>query len=133
MDEILNALIFENWLRFYFIPPGEDDAPVLAVPARSMAKIGELYPEYLPLAQNLNGLPVDFATSRNAILTYIRDYLDGKKLPAGRAESILASQAFQQRLQQFHTFVQLHEAQFDLGFLDFGQWLKLFDEWRRAQ
>ena len=62
VDQVLEAVMFENWLRFYFIsekpdaPAHEDgEAPLfMAVPVKGMERISELYPHLLPLADAMN-------------------------------------------------------------------------------
>ena len=60
---ILEAVMFENWLRFYFITeklpadaaPGTEPDLALAVPDAAMERIGKLYPHLAPLAASVNG------------------------------------------------------------------------------
>ena len=74
-DRIVEVVMFENWLRFYFITekPEADDAEALflAVPEQGMQRIGELHGHLLPLAESLNGKKIDFETSRSAVCTYV--------------------------------------------------------------
>lgn len=130
VSEVLKVVIFENWLRFYFISEEDGGALKIELPEKSIQKISELYPDFAPLAQTLNGKPIDLETSRAAVLTYVLNNLDGKKLKKGDAQSILSSSTFQNGLLLFNTWVQAHENQLDQHFLDFGTWLKLFEEWR---
>ncbi len=54
VEAVLRVVIFENWLRFYFIVgKGEDERLFLEIPEKSMNKIKNLYPQYLPLAEGL--------------------------------------------------------------------------------
>ena len=130
--EVLKVVIFENWLRFYFIAGDGDEDLRIELPEKSVQKITELYPDLAPLAEKLNGKAIDLESSRAAVLTFILDFLDGRKLERGLAQSILSSSTFQTGLQLFNTWVQLHETQLDQHFLDFGTWLKLFREWEEG-
>lgn len=136
VEEILQALMFENWLRFYFLREeknGEGETVLrMELPEKSLDKIRKLYPELLPLAEQLNHKIVDFESSRGAVLTWVLDNLDGKKLPRGLVKTVLESAAFSVRSQMFHAWAQLHEDQLDQGFVDFGTWKKLFEEWART-
>lgn len=136
VDEVLKAVMFENWLRFYFLSEEKDVAgePILRMelPEKSLAKIKELYPDLYSLAEKLNHKIVDFETSRSAVLAWVLDNLEGKKLLGGMTRIVIESLAFQVRLQMFHTWVQLHEDQLDQGFMDFGAWQKLFEEWAKS-
>ena len=144
VEQALEAVMFESWLRFYFIeelPPATDgknpddaaDAEerlAIRVPEKGMARIRELYPNLLPLAESMNGHEVDFETSRRAVCTFVLGHLDGKTMPRDMAAVVFASATFQVELQLFHTWLQLHEAQLDEGFQEFGAWRNLFAQWR---
>lgn len=136
VGEVLKILIFENWLRFYFL---EDESGAageellfIRIPEKAMAKIRNLYPEYAPLAEKLDGRPIDFESSRQAVLSHVLEYLDGLKLPRGEAQMVLNSQAFHIQNQLFSIWIQTHEAQFDQHFADFGAWLEIFAKWRQG-
>ena len=145
VEQALEAVMFESWLRFYFIeelPPeatkaeGEAEAAdsaerlVIRVPEKGMARIAELYPHLLPLAESMNGHEVDFETSRRAVCTFVLGHLDGKTMPRDMAAVVFGSATFQIRLQLFHTWLQMHEDQLDQGFQEFGAWRTLFAQWR---
>jgi len=128
--DILEVAMFENWLRFYFISEGKDDSNLkLELPAKSMDRIRELYPNLYPLAQKMDGKPVDFEISRNSVLEHIMGHLEGKSIPQGEVQRVLQSATFQAKLQLFHTWEQLHEEQLDNGFQEFGAWRSLFAQW----
>lgn len=148
VEQALEAVMFESWLRFYFIeelppvPEAEGKGPeapeepeaaerlAIRVPEKGMARIAELYPHLLPLAESMNGHEVDFETSRRAVCTFVLGHLDGKTMPRDMASVVFASATFQIGLQLFHTWLQLHEAQLDEGFQEFGAWRNLFAQWR---
>lgn len=145
VEQALEAVMFESWLRFYFIEelpadaegkkPADADAEAeerlaISVPEKGMARIKELYPNLLPLAESMNGHEVDFETSRRAVCTFVLGHLDGKTMPRDMAAVVFASATFQVELQLFHTWLQLHEAQLDEGFQEFGAWRNLFAQWR---
>lgn len=135
MEEILNIIMFENWLRFYFIredkPEGNKEPKLqMKIPENALDKIKNLYPAYLPLAEKMNNRNVDFETSRECVITHIFETLDGKKLEKGAVEKIFSGAGFQVQLQMFHTWTQLHEDQLDRSFLDFGAWQNLFNAWK---
>lgn len=141
VKQLLEVVMFENWLRFYFIKEekgpqerngGETIRLTLEMPDKTLEKIKELYPALFPLAKELNGRNIDFETSRNAVITYIMEVLDGNRMPQGEAQRVLGSVIFQTELQLFHSWVQIHEIQLDKGFADFGTWKKLFEQWRNS-
>lgn len=133
---ILEAVMFENWLRFYFITekpaPGNEDKLFIAVPEQGMRRIAELHAHLLPLAESLNGREIDFETSRSAVCTYVMTEVDGKRVPRNMSDAAFDSDAFQMETQLFNTWVQAHEDQLDQGFLDFSAWKKMFAHWRES-
>lgn len=140
VDAVLDVVMFENWLRFYFITEdkensaGDDAGGELKIelPEKTVKKIEELYPDFAPLAKNLNGRAITFDISRNAVQNYALEYLDKRNMPKDMAKTVFTSQTLQVKLALFHTWESLHEDQLDRGFLDFGSWKKLFAEWREG-
>ena len=144
VEQALEAVMFENWLRFYFIEelPPEPGAPAgaadagsperlcIRVPEKGMTRIAELYPNLRPLAEGMNDHEVDFETSRRAVCTFVLDRLDGKTMPRDMAAVVFGSATFQIQLQLFHAWLQMHEDQLDRAFQEFGAWRTLFDQWR---
>ena len=138
--QILEAVMFENWLRFYFIveksPPiadaGEDRALFLAVPEKGMERIRKDYPHLLPIVAAMNGQELSFTISRQAVCKFVVEHLDGKTMPRNAAAIVLDSQAFQTQMQLFHAWVQLHEQQLEENFLSFEDWRRIFLQWRES-
>jgi hypothetical protein len=139
VTQVLEAVMFENWLRFYFItqkagdPSGQDDgAPLfIAVPDKGMERIREGYAHLLPMAESINGREADFETSRRTVCAFVMERLDGKTMPRDMAGIVLESATFQTQLQLFNVWVQSHESRLDEKFLDFSTWRALFAEWRQ--
>ncbi len=138
--KVLEAVMFENWLRFYFItekpdaPVAADGQPALfiAVPVKALERISELFPRMLPLAEGMNGQEVNFENSRRAVCSFVLSSVDGHVMPRDSAAMIFDSATFQVQMQLFNAWVQMHEEQLDRNFVDFGGWQKLFDEWRSS-
>ena len=138
--QVLEAVMFENWLRFYFITekPEETAGPdgetplCQAVHETGKVRMQQLSPHLLPMAEDMNGPEVDFETSRRAVCTFVLDNLDGKSLPKDMTSTIFESATFQVQMQLFNAWVQMHESQLDQGFLEFGAWRKLFTQWRET-
>lgn len=134
---ILETVMFENWIRFYFLTE-KLDAPVekgaekplfVAIPEQGMQRIKELYPDLLPLAESLNGKEISFALSQQAVCSFVMEHLDGKVMPQRMAETVFDSTTFQTRMQLFNAWVQMHENQLDQNFMEFGSWRELFAQW----
>ncbi len=139
VKDALAGVMFENWLRFYFISEveGEKDAegnPRLSIliPEKGMEKIKELYPRMLSMAEDVNGKEASFATSQSAVCTWIACEIDGKSVQQGTSQALVNSRAFQTASTLFNIWVQAYEQQLDQQFLDFGQWVKLFESWRAS-
>lgn len=134
VQQVLEAVIFENWLRFYFISekPDNVDELYVAIPEQAMQRIQELYPHLAPLAHSLNAQVIDFDSSRRALCTYVATELDGKRMPAEMSAKVFDSATFQTEMQLFNTWVQAHEPQLDKAFMDFGMWRSLFAGWRTS-
>lgn len=140
VQQVLEAVIFENWLRFYFITEKTDspkdtspDELYLAVPEQAMQRIQELYPHLYPMALDLNAKAIDFETSRRALCTFVVTELDGKVIPNEMGAKVFDSTTFQTEMHLFNTWVQAHESQLDKAFMDFGMWRSLFAEWRNSE
>ena len=128
--QILEAVMFENWLRFYFITDLGEDRLAVAVPEQGLVRIRELHPELMPLVEELNGKEINFELSRSAVCTFVVTELDGQSMPRDMAAVVFDSAAFQLEMRLFNTWVQAHEAQLDETFMDFSSWQSLFTEWR---
>ena len=129
---ILEVVIFENWLRFYFLSEPEGGGLALAVPEQGIARIREKHPQFMPLVDELNGKEISFELSRRAVCTFVATQLDGKAMPVNMADSVLDSAGFQLEMHLFNSWVQGHEEQLDRNFLDFSAWTRLFAEWRNS-
>ena len=131
--QILEVIMFENWLRFYFISEAEGGGLALAVPEQSVARIREQHPRFMPLLEDLNGKEISFELSRRAVCSFVATRLDGKILPVNMADSVLDSAGFQLEMRLFNNWVQGHEEQLDATFLTFSEWMRLFAEWRDSE
>jgi hypothetical protein len=125
--QILEVVMFENWLRFYFLSEAEEGRLALAVPEQGLARIRELHPQLVPLAEELNGREISLERSRPTVCTFVAARLDGKATPVN---TVLDSAGFQLEIHLFNTWVQGHEEQLDKTFLDFSAWKRLFAQWR---
>lgn len=134
VDLALGAVIFENWLRFHFIRD-HTGAPVLELPENALALIAERQPRYLPLAKMLDGQPVEFERSREAVCRFAMQQLDDlgrQKCDASGGDLALAvfeSPQFQRRLQLFSVWLGIAQDMLERSFMDYDRWLELFLSW----
>ncbi len=134
VDNILEVVMFENWLRFYFISekPHAEEGLFLAVPEQGMVRIKELYPHLYPLAEEMNDKELTFDSSRSAVCTFVVTEVDGKTIPKNMSDIVFDSSTFQIELHLFNTWVQSHENQLDEAFMEFGAWRNFFSQWRQS-
>ncbi len=137
--KVLEVVMFENWLRFYFIHAEEHDEAgskseklYIQVPEQGVERIKTLYPGLYPLLDKINGREINFESSRSAVCEHVLTELDGKTIPKDSSGTVFDSSSFQVELQLFNTFVQAHEAQLDEGFMEFGAWQNFYSQWRQT-
>ena len=75
MSTLLNAVIFEQWLRFSWIEEDEEGDFCIQIPAETVSELVEDYPEYEGLIAQLNGTIVDADMACSAVLGYARSSL----------------------------------------------------------
>ncbi|HJA78275.1 MAG TPA: hypothetical protein H9784_01705 [Candidatus Desulfovibrio intestinavium] len=138
-EHILEAVMFESWLRFSFLedmpdaPAGPDGEPPLMVRLDEAARrhLAEKEAALLPLALMVDGREATFELSREAICRYVLEELEGKGvIPAGSAAEVLDSPAFQLRLQLFNNWLQEQESVLERAPHDFADWRIKFGQWR---
>ena len=132
VQQILEVVMFENWLRFYFISETAEGGLALAVPEQGLARIREQHPQFMPLLEELHGKEISFELSRQAVCSFVAMQVEGKTIPANMADLVLDSASFQLEMHLFNNWVQGHEEQLDKNFLDFSTWKRLFTEWRNS-
>ncbi len=133
IEKVLEVVMFENWLRFYFISEEEgSDKLFIHVPEQGMTRIKELYPHLYQLAESVNNKEITFDSSRSAVCEHVLVEVDGKSIPKEMSPMVFDSATFHVELQLFNTWVSAHEEQLDEGFLEFGAWRNFFSQWRQT-
>lgn len=130
---MLNSVMFENWLRFYFLREDEvsEGKYVLsiAIPEKAMDRIRERFFEFYPMAEELNGKRLTLEVSRSAVCNFIKDTYEGDLIPQGSLAAYFDTHAFQIGLQLFNIWVQAYEQALEQNFLDFAGWQNAFAQW----
>lgn len=130
---MLNSVMFENWLRFYFLREDEvsEGKYVLsiAIPEKALDRIRERFFEFYPMAEELNGRELSLDVSRSAVCNFIRDTYEGELIPQGSLSAYFDTYAFQIGLQLFNIWVQAYEQSLEQNFLDFADWQNAFAQW----
>ena len=127
---MLNSVMFENWLRFYFLREDEvsEGKYVLsiAIPEKALDRIRERFFEFYPMAEELNGRELTLDVSRSAVCNFIRDTYEGDLIPQGSLSAYFDTHAFQIGLQLFNIWVQAYEQSLEQNFLDLADWQNAF-------
>ncbi len=131
VSAISEVMMFENWLRFYFITE-EDGKLLIRVPDQGQMRLRENHPGLFSLVEEMNGKEISPEISRTAVCNYIASELEGSTFSSGTASRVFDSQSFQFEMHLFGTWVQSHEEQLDKSFLDFSTWRSLFSEWKAS-
>ena len=131
ISRVSEVVMFENWLRFYFIAE-QGDTLVLRLPEKAMERLKEKYGPLANLAERLNNEEITHKSSLDAVCLFVASEIDGTALPEKVIAEVFDHPLFHLELQLFGTWVQNHEEQLDAGFMEFSQWLSLFGEWKNT-
>lgn len=131
VSRMLEVVMFENWLRFYFIAE-ENDKLVIRLPKKSMEQLRARYASLYGLAEDLNGLEIDHQTSLRSVCMFVAKEIDGRAMSEDLIARVLDSPQFHIELQLFGSWVQAHEEQLDEHFLEFKSWREKFSAWEQT-
>ena len=127
---VCEVMMFENWLRFYFIVE-ENDKLFLRLPAEAEQRIQERYAFFSSLLLDLKDKEVTHENSLNSICIFVAANIESEQ--AGlKCENIFDSPSFHAEMQLFGLWVQNHEDQLDAAFSEFKVWMQMFDEWKKT-
>ncbi len=121
MDVLLEAVFFEQWLRFCWIVEDADEGYVVRVPEATLATIEKDFPHLQPLLLQLNNRPVDAALSCEAVLDY------GRRQLGNSLDTVLASSDFQEHVSRFHLWLARKNEEPESVCPSFAVWKKLAD------
>ena len=130
-NRITEVVMFENWLRFYFIAE-EGGKLLLRLPEKAMEQLKKRYASFYELAERLNDVEIDHNTSLKEVCLFVAGGFDGHPLPEDVISRVFESPRFQLELQLFSHWVQAHEEQLDAGFAEFADWQRMFNEWKSS-
>ncbi|ABB36861.1 hypothetical protein Dde_0060 [Oleidesulfovibrio alaskensis G20] len=132
LNQIVEVMMFENWLRFYFINEEEDSALLIRVPEQAEEHITKDYAHLAGMLELLNNKEITFESSRNAVCTFVATSLEGRTMRNDLAARVFDSSVFQLEMQLFNIWVQSHEEQLDKSFMEFSTWKSMFEEWKKS-
>ena len=138
IQSMLEAIIFENWIRFYFLleeeeQPGKEARIYIGIPDQAMTRIRENYGPLIRMAEQLNGREATLDVSRNAVCDFIRSEYEGNIIPQGSLAAYFDTHSFQIDLQLFNIWVQGSETFLEQQFMDFDQWRTSFRNWCNSE
>lgn len=125
---ILEAMFFENWLRYHFIVENPDGEPSLEIPEAVWGEIKALTPHLARIALDLDQKPVDFETSRAALLNFLARWSGEENASPGECREIILAPEFQEELENQQNWLALHQS--TLPALDFREWQRLCQTWK---
>ena len=129
VGRVAEVVMFENWLRFYFISE-EDDKLFIRLPEKSLEQLKRRYKAFYDLAEMLNNEEIDHQRSLNAVCMFVSGGFDGRPLPEHVVAGVFDSPKFQVELQLFSNWVQNHEEKLDERFMEFSEWQKGYALWK---
>ncbi len=132
INRVSEVVMFENWLRFYFIAE-EGDKLFLRLPEQAMERLRAGYPSLYGLADRLNNTEIDHKTSLSAVCLFVASEIDGAALPESVIGRVLDSTRFHLELQLFSSWVQAHEEFLDESFMEFARWQAMYEEWKKTE
>ena len=132
VERITQVVMFENWLRFYFIGEEEGDKLFIRLPEKAMEQLKARYGAFYGLAERLNNTEIDHQTSINEVCLFVASEIDGRSLSEQMISRVFDSSQFQAELQLFSAWVQAHEEKLDENFMEFNDWLKQYAVWRQT-
>ena len=132
VQRISQVVMFENWLRFYFISEDEEGRLFIHLPDKAMEQLKGRYGAFYGLAERLNNREIDHQTSINEVCLFVAAQIDGSSLPERIISQVFDSLQFQVELQLFSAWVQAHEETLDGSFMEFNDWLRQYDLWKET-
>lgn len=128
---VAEVVMFENWLRFYFISE-EQDKLFIRLPEKAIEQIHQRYREFHELAVMLNNEEINHQHSLKSVCMFVSGGFDGRPLPDHVVAGVFDNPKFQVELQLFSNWVQQYEEKLDERFMEFSEWRKAFTRWKET-
>lgn len=131
-QELLRIMMFEQWVRFYYLV---DRSGVLYVdiPAEALKEMEAKQPDLHPLAEMMNGDDVTYEKCQATVCAFAGSRLDGKKYAPEIISKAFDSKDFKVDLYMFQLWNRGHESHLDERFHDFEEWQEMFTEWNKLE
>ncbi|MDD3313136.1 hypothetical protein [Pseudodesulfovibrio sp.] len=119
---------FDQWMRFYFVK-GEGEDLRVEIPEDVMEQVKADHPALYRLADISNNGAIDYQRSQENVCSYVAAHLGGEKYDATVLPQVFDNAAFKIEMYIFNVWLKMHEAHLDEEYLDFGQWLEMYEGW----
>jgi len=127
--DVLEAHMFEFWLRFYFLKE-KGDKLFMEVPEEKVAEIREKYPRLVKLVEMMNSREVTVKSSHEDLCAFLGLEFDGQKYGPNVVSKAMDSKMFTFEHHLFNLWAQGHELLLDSEWFDFQDWKDMFEEWK---
>ncbi len=132
LKDVTDICKFEHWIRFYYLQKKGEELQV-DIPDDSMDYLKNEYSELSKLAEKMNNVTITPEISQQVLGEFIGTSLDGAVHDSQLVHSVLSSKSFETEITLFHMWVDAHEDQLDDEVIDFQEWMKLFEAWKRTE
>ncbi|MEF2143807.1 MAG: hypothetical protein V3573_00045 [Desulfovibrionaceae bacterium] len=130
--EAVRVMMFEQWLRFYFLQE-QDGVLRVHIPDENLEKIGKQQAELLPLAEMLNGEEITYEKCQTMVCSFLATFLDGKHYASEVLPKAFDSKGFKVDMYMFQVWNKGHESYLDERFHDFEEWEEMIREWSKLE
>ncbi|MGE4469891.1 MAG: hypothetical protein AB7D47_07145 [Desulfovibrio sp.] len=129
-QEVLRIMMFEQWIRFYFLED-RDGTLFVNIPEEALEQIREKQADLLPLAEMMNNDDITYEKGQATVCSFAGSRLDGQRFAPEVLPKALDSKDFKVELYMFQLWNRGHEKYLDERFHDFEEWEEMFTEWSK--
>jgi hypothetical protein len=133
LAEVVEAMQFEHWLRFYFLVEEEGGALRMDLPQEILDLVRAEHAHLAALAEAMQGKAVDYQTSVAEVCSFLAQSVDGVRHRPGLVATIMDSRGLKLEMHLFTLWLSGHEAAFDEQVMPFAQWRRIFADWRGSK
>lgn len=130
VKDIAEVVIFENWLRYYFVAEEGDEKLSLKVPEETMAEIKDKHEHLYPVAEKLNNEEIDYLRSQEVVCSFVARQFDGRKYNTGTIPRAFDSSDLKVELHLFGLWQEAHQERLDAESLNFEDFFEFYSNWR---
>jgi len=119
---------FDQWMRFYFVKE-EGESLKIEIPEKVMEQVKADFPALYRLADLNNHGVIDYQRSQENVCSYVASHLEGSKYDASILPQVFDNASFKIEMYIFNVWLKMHEPHLDEEYLDFGQWMEMYEGW----